>query len=173
MIIAVKDAIKPGFIQMYFKEFTPDLVKTYLSNLKKQKILSKKKALADEREAKRVNKILKKKISTDLEMNINTHLFLEQQNNEIEREKDFIKKQLITKQAGPRHPVKREIFLDMAQKHKEQEYAEMKRQKQKNMITDAVFKNQRSIVMAEDDIPGLDISENRSVSSFGKKDSVG
>jgi len=37
MILAVKDAIKPGLFSIYFKRYTPHMVKEYFRSLKQKK----------------------------------------------------------------------------------------------------------------------------------------
>mmetsp|Transcript_30541 Transcript_30541/g.46814 ORF Transcript_30541/g.46814 Transcript_30541/m.46814 type:complete len:98 (+) Transcript_30541:522-815(+) len=95
MIIAVKDAIKPGLFSMYFRPFNIDIISNYFGSLllKRRSRQHKDKLKANHKE--KMKRMLTKKISADLSLNINSVHHTNQENKTIVKEEEKIKQKLI------------------------------------------------------------------------------
>ena len=94
LIQAVKEEIKPGLLNVLFKAFNKEMIKDYLNALKQNK--------KEENEI-RVKEAIRKKLTTNMDLNVKTENYaIKNKGEDIKKDAEIIQRKLEVQKAGLR-----------------------------------------------------------------------
>ena len=141
MILSIKDAIKPGIFQTFYKPYTKDQIKNYFTKLQVRKSKMNKEQIKNR---------LQKKMTTDFELKVNTEHFInDEKDGYVTEQKNEIKQKLFVGQSGLRTSPDRLNIIDL----KGQQEAKAKFEKSQSK-KDLLKKHSQEVDGATTTLPG-------------------